>query len=66
MLEQMAGKEPSAVPEPYRPIIRWTANSLMANTSVCYPPGRKHSASRSTGWARCCFAMRRLETKMSA
>ncbi len=28
VLEQMAGKEPSAVPEPYRPIIRWTAEQL--------------------------------------
>jgi predicted phosphodiesterase len=26
--EQMAGKEPAAVPEPYRPIIRWTAKQL--------------------------------------
>jgi hypothetical protein len=24
----MAGKEPAAVPEPYRPIIRWTAKQL--------------------------------------
>ena len=28
VLEQMAGKEPSAVPEEYRPIIRWTAEQL--------------------------------------
>jgi predicted phosphodiesterase len=28
VLEQMAGKEPTAVPEPYRPIIRWTAKQL--------------------------------------
>jgi putative phosphoesterase len=28
VLEQMAGKEPRAVPEPYRPIIRWTAGQL--------------------------------------
>jgi predicted phosphodiesterase len=28
VLEQMAGKEPAAVPEPYRPIIRWTAEQL--------------------------------------
>ncbi|HEV3483360.1 MAG TPA: metallophosphoesterase family protein [Candidatus Acidoferrales bacterium] len=28
VLEQMAGKEPSAVPEPYRPIIRWTVEQL--------------------------------------
>jgi len=28
VLEQMAGKEPIAVPEPYRPIIQWTAQQL--------------------------------------
>lgn len=28
VLEWMAGKEPTAVPEPYRPIIRWTAEQL--------------------------------------
>ena len=28
VLEWMAGKEPSAVPEAYRPIIRWTAEQL--------------------------------------
>jgi putative phosphoesterase len=28
VLEQMAGREPSAVPEAYRPIIRWTAEQL--------------------------------------
>jgi diadenosine tetraphosphatase ApaH/serine/threonine PP2A family protein phosphatase len=28
VLERMAGKEPSAVPEPYWPIIRWTAEQL--------------------------------------
>jgi predicted phosphodiesterase len=28
VIEQMAGKEPSGVPEQYRPIIRWTAQQL--------------------------------------
>jgi predicted phosphodiesterase len=28
VLEQMAGRDSSAVPEPYRPIIRWTAQQL--------------------------------------
>jgi predicted phosphodiesterase len=28
VLEQLAGREPVAVPEPYRPIIRWTAQQL--------------------------------------
>src|SRR6267378_3582429 len=28
VLEQMAGKDPAAVPEQYRPIIRWTAQQL--------------------------------------
>jgi predicted phosphodiesterase len=28
VLEEMAGKEPSAVPEPYRPVIRWNAQQL--------------------------------------
>src|SRR5271169_740736 len=28
LLEQMAGRVPSAVPERYRPIIRWTAEQL--------------------------------------
>jgi diadenosine tetraphosphatase ApaH/serine/threonine PP2A family protein phosphatase len=28
VLEQMAGREPFAVPEPYRPIIRWNAEQL--------------------------------------
>jgi putative phosphoesterase len=28
VLEQMAGREPSAIPEPQRPIIRWTAQKL--------------------------------------
>jgi|SRR5579871_968307 len=28
VLEQMAGREPLKVPEPYRPIIRWTAEQL--------------------------------------
>jgi putative phosphoesterase len=28
LLEQMAGREPSAVPEKYRPIIRWTTEQL--------------------------------------
>jgi len=31
VLEQMAGKEPAAVPEQYRPIIRWTAEQLNAD-----------------------------------
>jgi predicted phosphodiesterase len=30
VLEQMAGRAPSAVPEPYRPIIRWNAEELPA------------------------------------
>jgi len=30
VLEQMAGKEPSAVPEQYRPVIRWTGEQLDA------------------------------------
>ena len=30
VLEQMAGKEPSQVPELYRPIIRWTAQQLVS------------------------------------
>jgi len=30
VLEQLAGKVPTAVPEPYRPIIRWTADQLDA------------------------------------
>ncbi len=28
VLEQMAGREPAGVPEPYRPIVRWTAQQL--------------------------------------
>jgi putative phosphoesterase len=28
VLEQMAGKEPTAVPQTYRPVIRWTAQQL--------------------------------------
>ena len=28
VLQQMAGKEPAAVPEAYRPVIRWTAEQL--------------------------------------
>jgi len=28
VLEQMAGREPAAVPEQYRPVIRWTAQQL--------------------------------------
>jgi putative phosphoesterase len=28
VLQQMAGKEPSAVPQAYRPVIRWTAEQL--------------------------------------
>jgi diadenosine tetraphosphatase ApaH/serine/threonine PP2A family protein phosphatase len=28
VLEQMAGKDPAAVPEQYRPVIRWTAQQL--------------------------------------
>jgi predicted phosphodiesterase len=31
VLEQMAGKEPSVVPEPYRPVIRWTGEQLDAS-----------------------------------
>jgi predicted phosphodiesterase len=31
VLEEMAGKEAVAVPEPYRPIIRWTAQQLDAD-----------------------------------
>lgn len=31
VLEQMAGKEPSAVPEPFRPIIRWTVEQLRSD-----------------------------------
>ncbi len=30
VLEQMAGREPVAVPEPYRPIVRWAAQQLHA------------------------------------
>jgi putative phosphoesterase len=30
VLEQLAGKVPTAVPEPYRPIIQWTADQLDA------------------------------------
>ena len=28
VLEQMAGRDPATVPEPYRPIMRWTAQKL--------------------------------------
>ena len=28
VLEQLAGRDPAAVPEPYRPVIRWTAEQL--------------------------------------
>jgi len=28
VLDEMAGREPAAVPEPYRPVIRWTARQL--------------------------------------
>src|SRR5215469_9473892 len=28
VLEQLAGRDPAAVPEPYRPIIRWTSAQL--------------------------------------
>jgi len=28
VLDEMAGREPTAVPEPYRPVIRWTARQL--------------------------------------
>ena len=28
VLQQMAGKEPSAVPQAFRPVIRWTADQL--------------------------------------
>jgi predicted phosphodiesterase len=28
VLEQMAGKEPAAIPEQYRPVVRWTAQQL--------------------------------------
>ena len=28
VLEQLAGRDPTAVPEPYRPVIRWTAEQL--------------------------------------
>jgi putative phosphoesterase len=31
VLQQMAGKEPAAVPKPYRPIIEWTAEQLDAD-----------------------------------
>jgi putative phosphoesterase len=31
VLEQLAGKDPAAVPEPYRPVIRWTAQQLDSN-----------------------------------
>jgi predicted phosphodiesterase len=31
VLEVMAGREPSAVPEPYRPIIHWTGQQLAPN-----------------------------------
>ncbi|SRR6266480_6795884 len=37
VLEQMAGRDPAAVPEQFRPIIRWTAQQLDPEyTSVCY------------------------------
>ena len=29
MLEQTAGREPSAVPEPFRPIVQWTVQQLL-------------------------------------
>jgi putative phosphoesterase len=29
VLEQLAGRVPAAVPEPYRPVIEWTANELV-------------------------------------
>jgi predicted phosphodiesterase len=31
VLQQMAGKEPAAVPPPYRPVIQWTAEQLDAD-----------------------------------
>jgi diadenosine tetraphosphatase ApaH/serine/threonine PP2A family protein phosphatase len=31
VLEQLAGKDPAAVPEQYRPVIRWTAQQLDSN-----------------------------------
>lgn len=34
VLEQMAGREPAAVPEQYRPIVRWTAQELYPEHEV--------------------------------
>lgn len=40
VLEQMAGKEPAAVPEAYRPIIRWTAWARRSWASASRPSSR--------------------------
>lgn len=40
VLEQMAGREPTKVPEPYRPIVRWTAQQLPVEYErlmACWP-----------------------------
>jgi hypothetical protein len=59
----MAGKEPTAVPEPYRPIIRWTAKQLNPEHERLY---RLAVIVSKLTAVRCCFATRRRETRMNA
>ena len=67
VLEQMAGREPAKVPVPYRPIIRWTARSVfLPAPNGCWRDGLRPCESRFLDWAKCCFAMPRRETKMTA
>ena len=48
VLEQMAGRDPSAVPEQHRPIIRWTARQLPEIRAAVRRLAQNHSHRDST------------------
>jgi predicted phosphodiesterase len=66
VLEQMAGKDPTAVPEQYRPIIRWTARQLGKNyeSMLASWPGTVRIKVRELGEALFCHATPRNDNEV--
>jgi len=66
VLQQMAGQEPAAVPEPYRPIIQWTAEQLDAGHEQWLSawPKTLRVEIGGLGWVLFCHATPRNENEI--
>jgi hypothetical protein len=66
VLEQMAGKEPSRVPQAYRPVIRWTAQQLHPEHQHWLSARPKTLTLEIGGLGSVLFAMPGLKTRTTS